>query len=140
MRWTDARVAFMVERWRDGESASLIARQLGGVTRNAVIGKLHRLGIMRAPVERQAKPQKRPAVKDRAAKLPKRLKVLRRVRAVACEPQGHGVTLYDIGAHACRWPVGRDAHGEHIFCGHDAEPGGSWCAFHAGRAFTKAAA
>ena len=45
MGWTDDRVANLKKLWLDGLSASQIAKQLGGVTRNAVIGKVHRLGL-----------------------------------------------------------------------------------------------
>ncbi|MCL5778227.1 GcrA cell cycle regulator [Limibaculum sp. FT325] len=45
MSWTDERVEKLKELWADGMSASQIAKQLGGVTRNAVIGKVHRLGL-----------------------------------------------------------------------------------------------
>ena len=43
--WTDERVALLKKRWADGFSTQLIADELGGVTRNAVIGKVHRLGL-----------------------------------------------------------------------------------------------
>eukprot|EP01037_Dinobryon_pediforme_P013111 gene13111-13213_t len=43
--WTDDRVSTLKKLWLDGLSASQIAKQLGGVTRNAVIGKVHRLGL-----------------------------------------------------------------------------------------------
>src|SRR4051812_9430640 len=43
--WTDDRVASLKKLWLEGLSASQIAKQLGGVTRNAVIGKVHRLGL-----------------------------------------------------------------------------------------------
>ncbi|MGF1500327.1 MAG: GcrA family cell cycle regulator [Paracoccaceae bacterium] len=45
MSWTDERVEKLKEYWAEGMSASQIAKQLGGVTRNAVIGKVHRLGL-----------------------------------------------------------------------------------------------
>ena len=45
MSWTDDRVDTLKKLWNDGESASAIAHQLGEVTRNAVIGKVHRLGL-----------------------------------------------------------------------------------------------
>ena len=46
MGWTDERVELLKRLWLDGLSASQIAKQLGGVTRNAVIGKVHRLGLV----------------------------------------------------------------------------------------------
>ena len=47
MSWTDERVELLKKLWADGLSASQIAAELGGVTRNAVIGKVHRLGLLR---------------------------------------------------------------------------------------------
>ena len=49
MAWTDDRVAMLRELWSKGLSASQIAVQLGGVSRNAVIGKAHRLGLESRP-------------------------------------------------------------------------------------------
>ena len=45
MSWTDERVETLKRMWGEGQSASQIAKELGGVTRNAVIGKVHRLGL-----------------------------------------------------------------------------------------------
>lgn len=45
MSWTDDRVETLKTMWNEGKSASQIAKELGGVTRNAVIGKVHRLGL-----------------------------------------------------------------------------------------------
>ncbi|MFT7391387.1 MAG: GcrA cell cycle regulator, partial [Paracoccaceae bacterium] len=45
MSWTDERVEALKGMWNEGKSASQIAKALGGVTRNAVIGKVHRLGL-----------------------------------------------------------------------------------------------
>src|SRR5215472_3967995 len=58
MGWTDERVELLKKLWQDGLSASQIAKQLGGVTRNAVIGKVHRLGLSgRAAPSKPARPQ-----------------------------------------------------------------------------------
>ena len=48
MSWTDERVSRLAKLWADGLSASQIAAELGGMTRNAVIGKVHRLGLSRS--------------------------------------------------------------------------------------------
>ena len=45
MSWSDERVELLKKLWGEGQSASQIAKELGGVTRNAVIGKVHRLGL-----------------------------------------------------------------------------------------------
>ncbi|MEW5420485.1 GcrA family cell cycle regulator [Amorphus sp. 3PC139-8] len=61
--WTDERVSLLQKLWSEGLSASQIATQLGGVSRNAVIGKIHRLGLSgRAKTAAQPRPRKqRPA-------------------------------------------------------------------------------
>jgi len=57
MSWTDERVETLKKLWQEGHSASQIAKQLGGVTRNAVIGKVHRLGLSgRAAPSQPARP------------------------------------------------------------------------------------
>src|ERR1700736_7019121 len=65
MMWTDERVELLKKLWADGLSASQIAAELGGITRNAVIGKVHRLGLSgRAKSPSSAAPRPR---KSRAA-------------------------------------------------------------------------
>ena len=54
MSWTDERVETLKRMWADGQSASQIAKELGGVTRNAVIGKVHRLGLSNRSDEAEA--------------------------------------------------------------------------------------
>ena len=61
MSWTDERVGVLKKLWMDGLSASQIALELGGVTRNAVIGKVHRLGLSAV-----AKPHQPQVVVDRS--------------------------------------------------------------------------
>ncbi len=60
MSWTDERVETLKSMWGEGKSASQIAKELGGVTRNAVIGKVHRLGLSNrtAPAGKPAAPEK----------------------------------------------------------------------------------
>ena len=60
MGWTDERVELLKKLWAEGLSASQIAGRLGGVTRNAVIGKVHRLGLSgRATSSRSSSPRPR---------------------------------------------------------------------------------
>ena len=74
MSWTDERVETLKKMWADGQSASQIAKELGGVTRNAVIGKVHRLGLSnRAGTEasdatHKAEAEKKPKAEAKAAK------------------------------------------------------------------------
>ncbi|KMW57854.1 GcrA cell cycle regulator [Candidatus Rhodobacter oscarellae] len=69
MSWTDERVELLKTMWNDGQSASQIAKELGGVTRNAVIGKVHRLGLSnRATTTASAGSEKEAPAKEREAK------------------------------------------------------------------------
>ena len=64
MSWTDDRVEILKKMWGEGQSASQIAKELGGVTRNAVIGKVHRLGLSnRTTTGTAAEPKAKPAAK-----------------------------------------------------------------------------
>lgn len=68
MSWTDERVETLKKMWNEGQSASQIAKELGGVTRNAVIGKVHRLGLSnRVAGEGEAAPQAAAAPAPQAA-------------------------------------------------------------------------
>jgi GcrA cell cycle regulator len=77
MSWTDERVEILKKMWGEGQSASQIAKELGGVTRNAVIGKVHRLGLSNrttagaatAKVEPKAKAAPKPAAKAKPAEV-----------------------------------------------------------------------
>ena len=73
MSWTDERVELLKKMWGEGQSASQIAKELGGVTRNAVIGKVHRLGLSNraGAAGPAAKPEAKPAPKPEAKPAPK---------------------------------------------------------------------
>jgi len=76
MSWTDERVELLKKMWGEGQSASQIAKELGGVTRNAVIGKVHRLGLSNrstgaAPTKAEAKAKPAEAAKPQPAAKPK---------------------------------------------------------------------
>lgn len=70
MAWTDERIATLKKMWEGGSTASQIAEELGGVSRNAVIGKAHRLGLKARPSPVKANDKKKTAAKKPAAKAP----------------------------------------------------------------------
>ena len=91
MSWSDERVEKLKKMWAEGQSASQIAKELGGVTRNAVIGKVHRLGLSNrngangnAPeAAAKAKPAAKPAAKPPRAKAKPAAKTEAKDEAVA---------------------------------------------------------
>jgi GcrA cell cycle regulator len=71
MSWTDERIATLTKMWESGATASQIAEELGGVSRNAVIGKAHRLGLKARPSPVKAnEPKPAPRAKEPEAKAP----------------------------------------------------------------------
>ena len=70
MSWTDERVEVLKKMWGEGQSASVIAKELGGVTRNAVIGKVHRLGLSNRVTSTTAKPAAKEKAKTQAKAKP----------------------------------------------------------------------
>ncbi|MDP8916133.1 MAG: GcrA cell cycle regulator [Pseudomonadota bacterium] len=140
MSWTDDRVEVLKKLWLEGLSASQIAKQLGGVTRNAVIGKVHRLGlsgratpsqparVARAP--RPPRPVSQPTVRREAAAPAHPRPEPQRFYA----PEEPGTaTVLTLGAHMCKWPIGDPSSDEFTFCGRRAE--GAYCVEHSRVAF-----
>ena len=70
MSWTDERIATLKKMWEGGSTASQIAEELGGVSRNAVIGKAHRLGLKSRPSPVKANEKKKAAPKAKAPPKP----------------------------------------------------------------------
>jgi GcrA cell cycle regulator len=128
MAWTEDRVETLKALWNEGLSASQIAGRLGGVTRNAVIGKVHRLGL-----SGRAAPAKPKTVERRA---PETVSV--RAQSVPMDPATWGegrLTVTTLGANQCKWPIGDPASADFHFCGQGASGGKSYCAYHSQLAF-----
>lgn len=159
MRWTDERVDRLKQLWKEGLSCSQIARQLGGVTRNAVIGKVHRLGLTgqqgkRAPRQRggghlsRAQSRTIANANKRKANLKAKpasyaVRAIFRPDAEPFVPSGEELviplaerqTVATLESHHCRWPIGDPQHADFHFCGKNKVPGLPYCEFHARRAF-----
>ena len=139
MGWTDERVELLKKLWQDGLSASQIAKQLGGVTRNAVIGKVHRLGLSgRATPSKPARTvfkAPRPARPIAAApSAPRRIAepvLTAQPTPVRYVDEAPGTaTVLTLGAHMCKWPIGDPALDNFTFCGRRSGEG-PYCVEHA---------
>jgi GcrA cell cycle regulator len=151
--WSSERVEALRRCFAAGLSCSRIAHEIG-VTRNAVIGKMNRLGLSRPKdvIVRQLR-------RERAAR-PARLKALRRPRprpaivaqhemlkAAFSEPQpcaeeipfnGRGCTLLELGQEKCRWPISSPGAEDFCFCGNEPVKGLPYCPGHARLAYRPA--
>ena len=149
MGWTDERVELLKKLWQDGLSASQIAKQLGGVTRNAVIGKVHRLGLSgRAAPSKPARTvfkAPRPARAAVAAPSAPR-RIAEPVALSMPQPSAPAryvdeapgmATVLTLGAHMCKWPIGDPSQDSFTFCGR--RPGeGPYCQEHSQVAYQPA--
>jgi GcrA cell cycle regulator len=159
MSWTDERVEMLKKLWADGLSASQIAAELGGVTRNAVIGKVHRLGLSgrakspssAAPRQRKARNTSqmmrvsRPAMRGNTALAHHALEAY----DLAPDPQperieniipiGQRCSLLELNDAKCRWPIGDPGSADFFFCGGNPVGELPYCAYHARLAYQPAA-
>ena len=159
MSWTDERVETLKKLWQEGHSASQIAKQLGGVTRNAVIGKVHRLGLSgRAAPSQPTRPLYKPARPARPVashnhnaghgahtashNVSHGAPVVRRNEPVISRPaistpvvpyvETPGTaTVLTLGAKMCKWPIGDPSSDAFSFCGRRADDGTPYCVEHA---------
>ncbi len=147
MAWTEDRVEVLTKLWAEGLSASQIAKQLGEVTRNAVIGKVHRLGL-----SGRAKPSRPSAPRTSKPSAP-RTRVVARVSAprqtariipkapppppIEAKPLENGeyATILTIREHMCKWPIGDPSTSDFRFCGRKTDPSVPYCEAHSAVAY-----
>jgi GcrA cell cycle regulator len=160
MSWTDERIELLRKLWLEGLSASQIARELAnGISRNAVIGKVHRLG-MSGRVKTAAPASVRPKVKTARPVVHQRMSapMMRGNTALALKsqpveallparqeedvviPMSEMVTIMELKESMCRWPMGDPSSGEFRFCGgkKGANQSGPYCSYHARIAYQPA--
>jgi GcrA cell cycle regulator len=152
MSWTDERVEILKRLWQEGLSASQIAAELGGVTRNAVIGKVHRLGLSgrgqpTSSIKRQRRASPTPAVRPRPrpTTVVGNLALQVNIEAFAdaeAEPRRSTVvpiakrlTIEMLTERTCKWPIGHPGHEDFHFCGNDSLEGVPYCEYHSALAY-----
>lgn len=161
--WTDERVELLRKLWSEGLSASQIAAHLGGVSRNAVIGKVHRLKLSsRGRATTAAARPKKQAVSHSATRSVSRTATVTRVAtatvgATALQvqfdvepyvrprqqenvvvPISRRLQLIQLNERTCKWPNGDPLTEEFHFCGNDSAESGPYCNYHARVAFQPA--
>jgi GcrA cell cycle regulator len=163
MNWTDERVERLKKLWAEGLSASQIAAQLGGVSRNAVIGKVHRLSLpgraKAGGTNTAARAQKRPTVAPRAQTFTSRIAtrtVTRQQGATMLKeevdidvmeemeyrpasnvvvPISRRLGLTELTERTCKWPVGDPLKDDFHFCGCESTDSSPYCTYHAKLAY-----
>lgn len=162
INWTDERVEKLKKLWADGLSASQIAAQLGGVSRNAVIGKVHRLslpGRAKAGGASSAPRAKRTTSAPRAPNYATRASVRSVTRSAGATalkqdlsveaveqvdtrpiedvvvPISRHLVLTELTERTCKWPIGDPLQDDFHFCGNDAGENAPYCKYHSRLAF-----
>jgi GcrA cell cycle regulator len=155
--WTSVKVQLLKQLWAEGLSGSAIAARLGGeFSRNAVIGKVHRIGLSgraqtsRSAVARRARAIRKPPAPVKTAKPQRLLAAILPIRAspkqqhVSPEPFASSEDLAipldqrkrlaNLEPQDCRWPIGDPQHADFHFCNRS-KVVGSFCEFHARKAY-----
>jgi GcrA cell cycle regulator len=160
MTWTEERIDLLKKLWGEGVSASQIAAELGSdVSRNAVISKAHRLGLVHgtakvASTPRTQKPSRPPEppapteppaqqdpapVPRTASERPARQPEVIAAPVQVVVPPPEGVTIMELREFMCRWPLGDPTTPEFRYCGARAAEGLPYCSHHAQVAYQPAA-
>ena len=136
MSWTDEKVTKLKELWSKGHTASQIAEKLGDTTRNAVIGKAHRLNLeARAPSKQSSSvkqenksPRRNPQTMSRKSKFQSIL------LDKNFEPE-KPTSLENLNETTCKWPIGHPDEESFYFCGRTPEGEFPYCKLHVLYAF-----
>ena len=133
--WTEARVEQLKTLWAEGLSCSQIARKIGGVSRNACIGKLTRLGLTGS-----GNPARKgnPARIKRSNPMPHVVRVpepIAEAMPALLYADGKHVTVLTVSDRHCRWPIGDPPDKDFHFCGHSPKSGSPYCEAHARKAY-----
>ena len=140
MSWTDDRVNILKKLWGEGHTAAEIAKELGGVTRNAVIGKAHRLKLSNrvSPIQQN---NKKPVVRVVERKVEKSVAPISRSTTPIVEQSSANiekVSMIDLGGRQCHWPFGDPREEDFGFCGCESMPSLPYCEEHAKLAYQAA--
>lgn len=135
MTWTPDRIEELTRLWNTGHSASMIGKKLG-VSKNAVVGKAHRLNLPArpSPIRKDA----RPVPRRRPAPLPTPVVPDEPSGAVeAFEPPAPTRLSERRSAQSCQWPIGDPNDKTFHFCDAPALPGKPYCSKHCASAYIK---
>ena len=133
MSWTEEKVAKLKELWGKGNTASQIAEIIGGISRNAVIGKAHRLNLSAKIKTRTATSNQNfdKSILDKNSK-PKRIgrsKFKSLIIEKDFEPE-NPKQLEELDENSCKWPIGHPDEKNFYFCGRSSMKDFSYCKLH----------
>ena len=133
MSWTEEKVAKLKELWGKGNTASQIAEIIGGISRNAVIGKAHRLNLSAKIKTRAATTNQNfdNSILDKNSN-PKRIRRSKFKSLIIekdFEPE-NPKQLEELDENSCKWPIGHPDEKNFYFCGRSSMKDFSYCKLH----------
>ena len=133
MSWTDEKVSKLKELWGNGSTASQIAEIIGGISRNAVIGKAHRLNLSAKIKTRTATSNQNfeSSMQDKNIKSKKgrKSKFKSLIIEKDFEPE-NPKQLEELDENSCKWPLGHPNEKNFYFCGRSSLKDFSYCKLH----------
>ena len=133
MSWTEEKVAKLKELWGKGNTASQIAEIIGGISRNAVIGKAHRLNLSAKIKTRSATSNENfeSSIDNKNLKLKRgrRSKFKSLIIEKDFEPE-NPKQLEELDDSVCKWPIGHPDESSFYFCGRSSLKDFSYCKLH----------
>ena len=133
MSWTREREEKLKELWKKGHTASQIAEILGDTTRNAVIGKAHRLKLAARAASKGSKLIKKQTQENKEVRNEKFISRKARFKSLLLdknfEPE-NPKTLEQLEDKNCRWPIGHPDEKNFYFCGRSSLKDFSYCKLH----------
>ena len=133
MSWTDEKVTKLKELWGKGNTASQIAEIIGGISRNAVIGKAHRLNLSAKIKTRTATSSKNFDISKEEnnfkSKRGRKSKFQSLIIEKDFEPE-NPKQLEELDENSCKWPIGHPDEKNFYFCGRSSLKDFSYCKLH----------
>ena len=133
MSWTDEKVEKLKELWGKGNTASQIAEIIGGITRNAVIGKAHRLNLS-AKIKTRNSPKNEEFLNSVAQKSNTSIKTRKsKFKSLIIEKDfepENPKQLEELDESSCKWPIGHPDEKSFYFCGRSSLKDFSYCKLH----------
>ena len=132
--WTEEKESKLKELWGKGKTASQIAQILGEVSRNAVIGKAHRLNLAKKTIAKSTKANNEITNQNKELKVSRRSRFKSLLLDKNFEPE-NPKSLEDLDEKTCKWPIGHPDEKNFYFCGRSSIKGFSYCKLHVLYAF-----
>jgi len=142
MGWTDDSVEKLRQLWAQGLTANEIAKKLG-VTKNAIVGKVHRLCLTARPSPIKSKEPEPAEIQESSSAAGDKVTESQiddnpDKNTSDAKEELTNIKLVDLDSHTCRWPIGDPRDDDFCFCGKKVRSGQTYCDEHSMQAYVKA--